>query len=566
MLAVSPLRPHREIPMLRRLLLVLCSIPSLALADSRSDWELLKDNNNNDVDARWKAAKSLIERAVEEKSCGKLVPELMEFCLRPTTPVYLRMKAADALKACDGPETVKFVLSKLGQGTPVDRMWMLHLARGLTSPEIHKAILAKGLTDEDADIRRDALQALVAHKHAPALPAFKKILEAGKDRELLVPALTAASEMIQGTPEWTEWEARLKEMVRGKNEELRRASLAVLAGTKDVSHLELFLEMLSHPDWTTRAIAIGFLEKSGSKKAVGAIIEQMRNEPADTRMLGECRATLERLSGGMNFGDKVDDWATWWKNNEETFQFPKKSGAGRTSGPRPRSGTSVPVEYYGIEVESLRVCFILDISGSMTTAMKDGDAGGTQRIDAAKRELGKIIDTLPAGSLFNVISFADNVEAWLDHVGALPSGVQGKPTGGVRGGPTTGDARDKEKEKDRGKGDAQRKKEAEEQKKLDDALRAKAHGYIKGLKAEGGTNIHDALELAFEDPGIDTIFFLTDGVPTAGREVDPELIRAAVKRWNAVRKVKLNTIAVGTPSPLIRQLAADNGGEYRYTE
>jgi hypothetical protein len=545
-------------------LLGLVLLPALGFADSKADWELLKDNNNPDVDARWKAAKSIIDRAVEEKDCGKVLPELMEYCLKPTTPVFLRMKTADALKVCDSPETVKFVLAKLGQGNAVDRLWMLHVARGFASPEIDKAILAKGLTDEESGIRRDALQALVDDKYAPALPAFKKILEAGKDQELLVPALTAASEMIKGTPEWTDWEARLKEMVRGKNEELRRGSLAVLAATKDVSHLDLFLEMLGHPDWTTRAIAIAFLEKSGSKKAVGAIIEQMRKESPDTRMLGECRATLERLSGGMNFGDKVDDWATWWKNNEETFQFPKKSGAGRTSGPRPRSGTSVPVEYYGIEVESLRVCFIIDISGSMTTAMKDTEAGGSQRIDSAKRELGKIIDALPPGSLFNVISFADNVEGWLDHVGALPSGVQGKPTGGVRGGPSTGDARDKEKEK--GKGEAQRKKDAEEQKKLDDALRAKAHNYVKGLKAEGGTNIHDALELAFEDPGIDTIFFLTDGTPTAGREVDPDMIRAAVKRWNAVRKVKLNTIAIGTQNALVKQLAADNGGEYRFTE
>lgn len=78
----------------------------------------------------------------------------------------------------------------------------------------------------------------------------------------------------------------------------------------------------------------------------------------------------------------------------------------------------------------------------------------------------------------------------------------------------------------------------------------------------GATNIYDALELAFQDPDVDTIVFLSDGEPTAGQVTDVGLIREAVREWNDTRGIKIDTVAVGGSLQLLQWLAEDNGGRY----
>jgi hypothetical protein len=134
----------------------------------------------------------------------------------------------------------------------------------------------------------------------------------------------------------------------------------------------------------------------------------------------------------------------------------------------------------------------------------------------------------------------------------------------------------------------------------------------------GGTNIYDALETAFklvksaanapaktkDEPkkvatgdkkppvmiervvsGADTIFLLTDGQPSAGKIQQPDEIINNIRKLNDVRHIKINTIAVGASDPdnenssistlvnvyLMRRLAEVTGGTfinktYRATE
>src|SRR6185436_13023625 len=116
-----------------------------------------------------------------------------------------------------------------------------------------------------------------------------------------------------------------------------------------------------------------------------------------------------------------------------------------------------------IEIDSKRVCFVIDISGSMKEPTQDASAPGTERIEVAKRELMKIIDELPPASLFNIITFNSDVQSWLDHIGDLPGSLgtgQGAPKG-----PSTG-AGKKDKDKDeKPVSEAAKKKDEEKQKK-----------------------------------------------------------------------------------------------------
>lgn len=134
----------------------------------------------------------------------------------------------------------------------------------------------------------------------------------------------------------------------------------------------------------------------------------------------------------------------------------------------------------------------------------------------------------------------------------------------------------------------------------------------------GGTNVYDALETAYRmvksaanapaktknEPkkvatgdkkrqvtiervvsGADTIFLLTDGQPTAGKIQQPDEIINNIRKLNDVRHIKVNTIAVGASDPdnenstistlanvyLMRRLAEVTGGTfvnktYRATE
>jgi predicted protein tyrosine phosphatase len=87
---------------------------------------------------------------------------------------------------------------------------------------------------------------------------------------------------------------------------------------------------------------------------------------------------------------------------------------------------------------------------------------------------------------------------------------------------------------------------------------------VRRFDMVGSTNIFDALEKAFTDQDVDTIYLLTDGEPSAGRIKDVESILDEIRRWNRTRQIVIHCIAIGIDSNLCKRLAAENGGSYRY--
>jgi predicted protein tyrosine phosphatase len=86
---------------------------------------------------------------------------------------------------------------------------------------------------------------------------------------------------------------------------------------------------------------------------------------------------------------------------------------------------------------------------------------------------------------------------------------------------------------------------------------------VKRLVADSNTNIFDAIELAYKDPEVDTIYLLTDGEPTTGRLVAPEDILDEVLRWNRQRQIVIHCIGIGTDADLLKRLAQESGGTYK---
>ena len=73
-----------------------------------------------------------------------------------------------------------------------------------------------------------------------------------------------------------------------------------------------------------------------------------------------------------------------------------------------------------------------------------------------------------------------------------------------------------------------------------------------------------AVELAFRDPNVDTIYLLTDGQPSAGRIINVDDLADQVQRWNYSRQIVVHGISVGLDSKLLQRLARESGGQYVY--
>ena len=99
---------------------------------------------------------------------------------------------------------------------------------------------------------------------------------------------------------------------------------------------------------------------------------------------------------------------------------------------------------------------------------------------------------------------------------------------------------------------------------------ARARSFVEGLRAEGGTNIHDALVAAMDAAPLGDdgrpylIVFVTDGLPTIGL-TDVDEILQSVKRKNA-RRVRLFAFGVGNDvnTRLLDLLAEQNRGTRDY--
>ncbi len=61
--------------------------------------------------------------------------------------------------------------------------------------------------------------------------------------------------------------------------------------------------------------------------------------------------------------------------------------------------------------------------------------------------------------------------------------------------------------------------------------------FTQGFNAKGGTNIYGSLQSAFTLPGVEVIYFLIDGLPKEGGNINPKDIIYDVK--NGIMVVKL---------------------------
>lgn len=150
---------------------------------------------------------------------------------------------------------------------------------------------------------------------------------------------------------------------------------------------------------------------------------------------------------------------------------------------------------------STRIAILIDLSGSIWMLR----ANGRTRKELVDQKLREALMSLPEKTLFNVIPYTGTPRPWQEEL--MPATKQN--------------------------------------------VQAAAR-FFEETKDQGTGNFWDAAMLALEDPEVDTLLVLFDGVPTGGARYQPDLIALLFLEWNRTRQVVLDTILVDAP-PRIRR-------------
>lgn len=172
---------------------------------------------------------------------------------------------------------------------------------------------------------------------------------------------------------------------------------------------------------------------------------------------------------------------------------------------------SPPIQAADAERPKKTVMFVVDKSGSMSG----------KKVEQAKSALRFVLNNLRDGDLFNIVAYDTNVESF-------------RP----------------------------------ELERYNEDTRKAALGFVEGLYAGGGTNIHGSLTAALtqlKDSSRPTfVLFLTDGLPTVGEKNEAKIV-AAAKSVNGVRaRVLPFGVGYDVNSRLLDRLARENFGMSEY--
>jgi hypothetical protein len=442
----------------------------------------------------------------------KVAEELIDQATLRGAPRELAYGLADLLAELDDDATNKKLLKSVGKGEGTELFFYLRATKRLQEEKLVKT-LTQLLGEKDPEVRLAAAEILGERRERAALSDLEELLGERQPPEVVAGALGAISAIRTND---VAWQSELVARAADQRPEVKSAALEALGRTQNPDYLPAIAAALSDPLWSTRLAAARAIEALRVEAGVGALCARIGEEHG--RMQSELSQILFRLTG-KTFGINGRLWAEWWQKEGSGFRVVDASRIEeiRKEEEARRLREVSRSEFFGVRLESHRALFILDVSGSMEEMTRGRYVGepGAKRIDVAKRELLKALDGLEPASFFNIVTFSDEPLPWHERV------VQ-----------------------------------------RDEESLANAKSFIEGLRAAGGTNLYGALELAFEDPDVDTLYVLSDGEPSLGDVIDPRSIRDRVAAWNRHRKVEIHCIAIGGSLRVLEWLAEDTGGSY----
>lgn len=431
---------------------------------------------------------------------------------RDVTPDDLRAVMAELIAGLNDDATNKKMQKLVGKGKPHEKVFALLAAGKGADPKV----VRKDLLDPAIEVRRTAARVLAARGDRDALPDLRNLLTKGKNPGDQRIALETIGALEKGSDAWlTELEA----FATHADADVRNTAVELIGLGRNKKQVPVLLAALDHADWSTRFAAIDALLAMKDKRAVGPLIERMAKDPG--RMAKRIGEVLWQFTA-QPYDEDVARWKSWWAEAAPKFELVASKDLEKAEKDRELSRlkqrTRSTAKFFGLQVESHRVIFVIDVSGSMLESMYGRYVGkrGAARIDVAKEELKQAIQNLDERALFNVFAFSSGVEKWM------------KESAGTN----------------------------------NPASRQAALTWVERLGASGATNLYDSMKQAFADKDVDTIYVMSDGEPTNGEVIDPGRIREDIAFWNKHRKIKIHTVAIGSNLEVLEWLAADSGGKH----
>jgi HEAT repeat protein len=376
------------------------------------------------------------------------------------------------------------------------------------------------LKQKDADVLASVIEAVGLTENPDAMEPLKELIEEHKDMAVRFEALRA-----YGRCGGRKAVGKLLAYLSHEDWQLRMAAAEGLgyAGQPEAIE-ELKRLIIRGEEPIVVETALEAVASLGTKDAVEPLIEGLKVGRLRARQKVRKalrRIALEEFRMEKDYHVDPNSWTKWWNK--------VKRGVDPDD---PTFTESETASYFHFPIHSDRVLFILDISGSMKWPDAPRDSGikpadwDKRRIDVAHRELFAALRALAKQNrsrkipkarrgvtsdapvapdaegnepptLFNLATFAGVVTAWKQHpVFATEENVEA----GI--------------------------------------------AWISKQLPRGGTATYDALAFGCMHPDVDTVFFLSDGVPSLGKFEEQEEILSELRKLNRFRRLSINTIAL----------------------
>ncbi len=350
----------------------------------------------------------------------------------------------------------------------------------------------------------------------------------------------AAFEVLRGLDDAESKKRIMSACKIAKDPDIKAQLLKIIWTYKDPKGDKQVLSGLNNKAWEIRLTAAELLasaRREGSKrdiefvkKIIDKLIVVMPIEP-DGRVKNWMRAALYYLTGRDFSGDEKNErkkWRQWWKKRRDLFgqggdkpadKADVGSGKWRTTLRPYEDDVDTPSgkvpRFFGEEIKKSKVCFVIDVSGSMS----EQSSGGKAKLELVRDELIKTIQAMDKRYSFNVITYSTGVAKWRD-------GLQ---------------------------------KATPENKQA-------AIDHVKRFSPMGMTNIYAAMKMALEDPDVSLIVLLSDGLPTVG-VTDTNIILNSVRKWNRYKRIQINTVGMqGCDQTFMTNLATQNKGKFKMVQ
>ena len=314
--------------------------------------------------------------------------------------------------------------------------------------------------------------------------AWTTFLEKALERRSGTSALELADALLDlGIPSDETAQVLLDLAVRGRSDwVLQTSALRALEFQELTESPKKLAKFAKSRIWQLRLAMTEALRGFHHTDAVSILIDLMDDKRLRIRL--SAAEGLRELTG-TSMGKSRDECLAWWNKHRDGFQFPdfllRNPGSFDL-----KSSASDTVAYFGLDLQSDHVIFLVDKSESMVWHGK---------WPGMVEELDLFLDNTGKSFYFNIAQFSDHPDKWEPELQPLSK---------------------------RSRKDAMR--------------------HLQNSNPYGPTNLWEAIEETFENTNADTIVLLSDGQANRGNLQKPEDLQEGIRRINRYARLRIHTV------------------------